>query len=45
MNELIFAQLYYKELDEKLLSEESIRQQEEKMKRANLFSLNKRFNK
>jgi hypothetical protein len=43
MNDLVFAQLYYKEIEDKLLREQSDRQLDEETKRANFVSINKKF--
>lgn len=43
MDDLIFAQLYYKEIEDRLLREESLRQIEEINKRTNFVGLKKRF--
>ena len=43
MNELIFAQLYYKEINNRLLLEDSIRTIEERNRNKNFISGNKIF--
>jgi hypothetical protein len=43
MNDLVFAQLYYKEIEDRLLLEESLRAMDEKSKKSNFVSINKKF--
>ena len=45
MNDLVFAQLYYKEIQNRLLNDESNKQVNENRKRANFVDMNKRFHK
>lgn len=45
MNDLVFAQLYYKELNDKHLVEENTRKLEEENQKSNFVSINKRFSK
>jgi len=43
MNEMIFAQLYYKEIENRMLLEDSVKTIDERNKNKNFVSVNKIF--